>query len=268
MDLQFALANAFFELPDEEKREVVFIPGETQFGYRIPEEIHGTGIKENIELLNVHKFIPGTDYPRHAFVRQHERTISSFQKLVHDAVISKLLILFAIMLELPEDNFTAMHRFEKPSDEHLRYVSASDLLNSLQIRTPEEEWKWVKYVPGAIVCNAADLLSMMTKGYIKSSIHRVVRPPADQNHLARLGVFYFLRPTDDVRIRIRLSYSPVLGRAGLWDLEVDEKARGEDAPTCGEFVLARMKNFVPSRIMGSDEKATTRVGNLEVVNKY
>lgn len=33
----------------------------------------------------------------------------------------------------------------------------------LQIRTPDNEWKYVKHVEGGITCNAADTLSFLTK---------------------------------------------------------------------------------------------------------
>ncbi|KAG7439400.1 uncharacterized protein BT62DRAFT_913827, partial [Guyanagaster necrorhizus] len=34
---------------------------------------------------------------------------------------------------------------------------------ALQVKDPNNEWKWVKYVPGGITCNAADTLSFLTK---------------------------------------------------------------------------------------------------------
>ncbi|KAJ7069550.1 hypothetical protein C8F01DRAFT_1048276 [Mycena amicta] len=294
LDTQFALANTFFSLPQDQKEEVTFVPGESCWGYRPPGAIKGTEYKENIEMVNLHKFTEGTNYPRHAFMKHYEPLITSFQKLVHEAVISKIFILLAIMLELPENHFTDMHQFDKASDDHVRFikyrtrtVEEDKAVNeqwmaghtdfgsvtllfpqpiaALQVRTPEEEWKWVKYVPGGIVCNAADLISMMTKGYVKSAIHRVMRPPPDQAHLERLGMFFFVRPTNDVLIKP--GFSPVLQREGLWTKE-DEEFKDEDAATCGEFVLARMQNFNLSRTKDLKEKEVLKVKNWEVLNKY
>jgi isopenicillin N synthase-like dioxygenase len=56
-----------------------------------------------------------------------------------------------------------------------------------------EQWKWVKPYPGSITVNIADVLDFLTNGYLKSSVHRVRAPPADQAHLDRLGLLYFLR---------------------------------------------------------------------------
>ena len=112
----------------------------------------------------------------------------------------------------------------------------------LQVRTPDNEWKWVKPVPGGITCNAADTLSFLTKGYIKSTIHRVVRPPADQSHLHRLGLFYFVRPGDDVDMVP--APSPVLRREGLLSsLEEDENQK--EKPVKGFGKLPSTLNLPP-----------------------
>ncbi|KAJ7246813.1 hypothetical protein B0H12DRAFT_1235439 [Mycena haematopus] len=294
MDRQFALANTFFDLPEEEKNEVTFVAGVSSYGYRPPTFVRNTPHRENLEMVNLHKFTPGLDIPRHAFMKQHEEEITAFQKLTFDAVITKIFILLAIMLELPENHFTDMHKFEKESDDHLRFikyrprtVEEDKAVNNqwlaghtdfgsitllfpqpvagLQVQTPDNEWKWVKYVEGGIVCNIADLMSLMTKGYLKSAVHRVVRPPPDQAHLERLGMFFFVRPTNDVIIKP--SFSPVLKREGLWTQE-DEDCNDEDAATCGEFVLARIQKFDLSRTAQAKENEVVRVKKWEVLNKY
>nr|GAT49296.1 flavonol synthase [Mycena chlorophos] len=294
LDTQFALANTFFTLPQEEKEEITFIPGESCWGYRPPGTIKGTEFKENLEMVNMHKFTEGTNYPRHTFMKRYEPLITSFQKLVFEQVINKIFVLMAIMLELPENHFTDMHKFEKASDDHVRFIkyrtrtveedkAVSDQwmaghtdfgsvtllfpqpIAALQVRTPEDEWKWVRYVPGGIVCNAADLIALMTKNYVKSAIHRVMRPPPDQANLERMGIFFFVRPTNDVIIKP--NFSPVLQREGLWTKE-DEEFKDEDAATCGEFVIARMQNFNPSRTKEQRDKEVLKVKQWEVVNKY
>ncbi|KAF7342893.1 Flavonol synthase [Mycena sanguinolenta] len=310
MDRQFTLANTFFDLPEEQKNELNFAQGTVCDGYRPPGFVRNTPYRENLELVNLHKFTPSMTIPRHAFMKRHETEFASFQKLVFDAVITRIFILLAIVMELPENHFSDMHSFEKESDDHLRFIkyrprtmeedkavnnqwlaghtgrvqlgnSGSDThevsdfgsitllfpqpISGLQVQTAENEWKWVKYVKGGIVCNIADLMSLMTKGYLKSAVHRVVRPPPDQAHLERLGMFFFVRPTNDVIIKP--SFSPVLEREGLWTQE-DENSNDEDAVTCGEFVLARMKKFNASRTPQAKENEVVRVKKWEVLNKY
>ncbi|KAJ6604017.1 hypothetical protein B0H10DRAFT_2078098 [Mycena sp. CBHHK59/15] len=245
-------------------------------------------------VVNLHKFTPGNEIPRHTLIQQYEEEITAFQKLVWERVTKKLFILFAIILELPEDHFVNMHLFDKASDDHIRFIKYQPRtveedkvvgdqwmaghtdfgsitllfpqpIAALQVRTPENEWKWVKYVEGGIVCNAADLMSILTKGYVKSAIHRVVRPPPDQTQLERLGMFFFVRPTND--IRIAPSPSPVLKREGFWTKE-DDDVNPEEAATCGEFVVARMQNFNLSRTAQTNDNSVVRVKNIEVVNKY
>ncbi|KAJ7458516.1 hypothetical protein FB451DRAFT_1353631 [Mycena latifolia] len=294
IDRQFALANTFFRLPDAEKNEVTFVAGQSCFGYRPPGLVRNTASKENLEMLNIHKFTPDSNIPRHSFIINHEGEITAFQKLVYDSVVTKLFILFAIILELPENHFVEMHKFEEDSDDHIQFIkyrprtveedkSVGDQwmaghtdfgsitllfpqpIAALQVRTPENEWKWVKYVDGGITCNAADLMSILTKGFVKSAVHRVVRPPPDQAQLERLGVFFFVRPTNNVIIRP--SPSPVLKREGFWTTE-DDEFPAETAATCGEFIVARMKNFNLSRTPQTIDNEVVRVRNWEVLNKY
>lgn len=73
--------------------------------------------------MNLPKYTP--DYeslPRHDLVKAYESEIQPFHRLVWDNVIRKLFVLFAIILELPEDYFVERHQYEKPSEDHLRYV--------------------------------------------------------------------------------------------------------------------------------------------------
>ncbi|KAJ7479283.1 hypothetical protein FB451DRAFT_1241136 [Mycena latifolia] len=293
LDRQFALANTFFSLPTEEKNEVTLSEGMSLIGYRPPGLVHNTTHKENLEILNIHKFTAGNNIPRHSFIVKYEEEITAFQKLVYESVIKKLFVLFAVILELPENHFVDMHKFEKESDDHVRFIKyrprtaeedkavdnqwftghtdfgSITLLfpqpvSGLQVRTPENEWKWVKYVEGGITCNAADLLSLFTKGFVKSAVHRVVRPPPDQAHLERLGIF-FVRPSNDVIIKA--SSSPVLKREGFWTKEDDDLST-ENAPTCAEFVAARTRKFNITRSAQSNDNEVVRVRNLEVLNKY
>ena len=64
---------------------------------------------------------------------------------------------------------------------------------ALQILDTKGQWKWVKPQDGTITINTCDSLTALTGGLIKSSVHRVHTPPADQAHVDRLGVIYFAR---------------------------------------------------------------------------
>ena len=97
------------------------------------------------------------------------------------------------------------------------------------------EWKWVRPRDGSITVNVADALQFLTNGFLRSSIHRVVAPPADQTGVDRLGVLYFVRPEDS--LELRPVESPVLERLGY----KPEEGTGTEGITAGEWVKARVR---------------------------
>ncbi|KAF5498733.1 Aldehyde dehydrogenase [Colletotrichum fructicola] len=190
---QFSIGNTFFKEPLDEKRRFPcnFAEGE-YFGYRENERwIGDTGVKENIEMLNIHKDIPAWgQVGRHRVVDENWDEIRNFHRDVWE-VARKLFVLIAIILELPENYLADAHAYDQVSDDHLRYMvynvrtdeewdkaqayskgghtdfGSLTLLFSqhvagLQIRTPEGDWKYVKPVEGGITCNAADTLTFLT----------------------------------------------------------------------------------------------------------
>lgn len=148
---------------------------------------------------------------------------SPLQQKVHSEVATKLLRLFAILLELPdEDQLARDHVYDVRGEDHLRYMHyaarppadnhrVADLyvpghtdlgsltllfrqpVAALQVLAADGAWKWVKPQDATITVNTADALTALTGGYIKSSVHRVHAPPPDQAHVDRLGVIYFAR---------------------------------------------------------------------------
>ena len=57
-------------------------------------------------------------------------------------------------------------------------------------------------------------MDMLTGGFYKPTIHRVVQPPVDQRGYPRLGAYYFGMANDDVRL-VPFAESPVLQRVGI-----------------------------------------------------
>ena len=114
----------------------------------------------------------------------------------------------------PSENLACQNLYSKG---HTDFGSLTLLFRqpvaALQVRMPDESWKWVKPFPGSITVNIADVLQFWTGGYLKSSIHRVVVPPEDQMDQDRLGLLYFLRPAYD--LDLKTVESPLLERLGL-----------------------------------------------------
>ncbi|KAL1892011.1 hypothetical protein Sste5346_007355 [Sporothrix stenoceras] len=294
---QFSIGNTFFKEPLEEKRRFPcnFADGE-YFGYRENSRwIGDTGVKENIEMLNIPKAIPEWDHiGRHALVQAHYDEIAKFHRDVWEKVVRKLFILIAIVLELPDENYLAdAHDYDRVSDDHLRYMiynvrtqeewdraqayskgghtdfGSLTLLFSqhvagLQIRTPEGDWKYVRPVDGGITCNAADTLTFLTKGFIKSTIHRVVTPPKDQIEIPRLGLLYFSRPGDHTPMKP--VPSPLLERLGL--LTEEDKADTSEVVSGTEYVRARVKDVHHKTVLEKRAGTDFVFKGLKVANHY
>ncbi|KAL1873257.1 hypothetical protein Daus18300_004077 [Diaporthe australafricana] len=234
VDRQFAIGKAVFDLPTEEKLlyradlENGGYNGYKPLGLR---EIK-PGIFDNTEIFNIPKFIPAFERRQPEVINASRAEIEHFARHIHHSIVHKLLVLFAIVLELSDENyFSNSHRYDEKSDCHLRYMK-------YHRRSSEEnealDNKWVRPHPGTITVNVADALEMLTNGFLKSSIHRVVVPPPDQRGADRLGVLYFVRPEDDLELRpVR---SPVLERLG-YD-KVQEDVVGV---TAGAWVKARVR---------------------------
>jgi len=240
---------------------------------------------DNTEIYNIPKFIREFDQPHPGIVQVHRDEIEHFARYIHDEIVQKLLVLFAIILDLPPDYFLQSHRYEDRSDCHLRYMKyhrRSDQENqelenvwikghtdfgsltllfrqpvaSLQVLTPEGGWKYVKPYPASITVNLADTLDFLTNGYLRSSIHRVVAPPPDQRQYDRYGVLYFVRARDDLEL-VPVK-STVLQRLG-YDQVTDNAAVGV---TAGEWVKARVKTNA-TKTPGKENPEQTIVGNLK-----
>jgi isopenicillin N synthase-like dioxygenase len=267
VDEQFAIGKEFFELPIDEKLKYrADLENGGYNGYK-PMGIRQLkpGIFDNTEIYNVPKFTSTYERQHPTVIKDQWAAIEKFGRHVHEEVVGKLLVLIAIILELPEDYFLKQHRYEEKSDCHLRYMKyhsrPADVnaqlgdvwvkghtdfgsltllfrqpVAALQVRTPSEEWKYVKPYPSSITVNIADSLSFLTNGFLKSSIHRVVAPPPDQAHLDRLGVLYFVRPED--ALELKPVDSPVMKRLGY------TKAGEGEGMTAGEWVKARVKTNV------------------------
>lgn len=128
----------------------------------------------------------------------------------------------------------------------------------LQIKTSTGEWRYVPPVDDGIVCNVGDTLDFWSAGYLKSTTHRVVRPPEDQAHLFRQGLFYFVRPGDEVDIKP--APSPLLRRLGL----IKETSE-EEAPVTGlQYVRERVKDYHNHNDYADMKGKKFKVGNLEI----
>lgn len=126
VDTQFAIGKSLLLLSNEEKApyraalEAGDYNGWKPAGTRdlIP------GVKDNFEIYNIPKFIPEhASRPQPDIVKAHWSTIEKFSRHIHDHIVKKLLVIFAIALKLDDENwFVNKHRYESSSGDHLRYM--------------------------------------------------------------------------------------------------------------------------------------------------
>lgn len=190
---------------------------------------------DNVQVYNLPKFDGYHQRAQPPVLQNHIKEIENFSRKCHSEVVKKLLRLFAIILELPdEDQLVKDHEYDVKGEDHLRYMhyaARSPELNAqvgelyspghtdlgsitllfrqpvaaLQILNSEQQWKWVKPQDETITINICDALQALTGNFLKSSIHRVHTPPDDQAHIDRLGVLFFARYVGPAEIVSRSS---------------------------------------------------------------
>jgi isopenicillin N synthase-like dioxygenase len=101
-------------------------------------------------------------------------------------------------------------------------------------------------------------------GFIKSTVHRVVTPPKDQIDIARLGLLYFVRPSDSTIMKP--VPSPLLDRLGL--LTDEDKDPNAVAPTGTEYVRARVKDVHHKTVLTHRKNTQFEFKGLKVENHY
>lgn len=262
---QYAIAQAFFELPLEEKEKYACNTAEGDFrGYK-GQSKGALAARDNDERYNIPKFTPEHERPHPQLILQHYEEIKDFSLVwsslsslssvssinanyiceyqhIHNKILLPLLRLFAYVLEIDEEYLAQVHRYEEKGLEYLRYMQYyprsveedAKLGNlwakghtdyntltflfyqpvaGLQVQQQNNTWKYVKSEPGSIIVNIADALEYLSGGFLKSTVHRVVRPPPDQADKPRLGLIYFARP--EAAVKMKPVRSPLLERLGF-----------------------------------------------------
>lgn len=195
IDTQFSLANSVLGQTDEQKQPFRAALEEGDYNGWKPAGTRDLlpGIKDNFEIYNIPKFIPEhADRPHPEVVKKHWSTIKNFSTHIHEHIVQKLLVIFALALELEDEEwFVKKHRYGKSSGDHLRYMKYyarsveenkklgdvwlkghSDMgsltllfrqpVAALQVLSKDGQWKWVKPQIDALTVNIADALQFLT----------------------------------------------------------------------------------------------------------
>ena len=135
-------------------------------------------------------------------------------------------------LKLESGAFTSLHRLTDPSSDflrivrypgsnhetkdHLSFPAHKDAisiallftwLGGLQIpkrnarmisenQVVEDDWRWVKPIPGTAIVNLGDAMEIFTNKVLKSGLHRVIKAPGIQAPFDKYSVLIAARPND------------------------------------------------------------------------
>ncbi|KAH8077494.1 Clavaminate synthase-like protein [Cristinia sonorae] len=254
-------------------------------GYKPRQYWHvDNGVRDQIEHYNMNKDLHRKGHPN--ALQPYLPELEEFIKYNHFNILHPLLRLLALGMNIDEETFIPLHNFDRVGETFLRFMKYhprseddeaktknvwlkghtdfgtvsilwSQPVVALQILCPDEKWRYVNYIPNALVINAGDALEFLTGGFYRATIHRVVQPPESQRGYPRLGVFYFGMPDDDVKL------SP-LPDAPEW---VDRRFKNEEAPTMGDYRKGRIIAYGNSETKKVDGKETVEVqmiGNVLV----
>lgn len=75
-----------------------------------------------------------------------------------------------------------------------------------------------QHLPHALIVNFGEAFELLTGGLFKATIHRVCKPPQDQEKERRIGIIFFSRPASEYPLKPVAS--PLLKRLGM-DQPVD-----------------------------------------------
>ncbi|KAE8309942.1 hypothetical protein BDV41DRAFT_567004 [Aspergillus transmontanensis] len=286
IDRQFALGREFYALPLEEKlryHSASDLEKGEYNGYRpAGHRALGNGVKDNVQVYNIPKFDGYHQRQQPPILGDHLEEIEAFSRKCHTEVIEKLLRLFAILLELPdEDQLAKDHQYDVKGEDHLRYMHYAargaeenkivgvtllfrQPVAALQILNSQGQWKWVRPQDGTITVNTCDALTALTGGLIKSSIHRVHVPPADQAHVDRLGVLYFARPNNHV-VLDPIQNSPLLNRLGLTQNVFTELGQHLTTEQWVKVRQTQQQRRTRDAKISEDGKYTYRPKDLEII---
>ncbi|MCX6018260.1 MAG: isopenicillin N synthase family oxygenase [Chloroflexi bacterium] len=232
IDEMLTLSRRFFDLPEEEKLKVEMINSPHFRGYtRVGMEITRgqRDWREQIDIGAEREALPRTpDLPAYkrlqgpnqwpATLPELRDTVLRYQEAVID-LSKRLLQAFALALGQPENAFESIytpepHRLMKivrypgrdvteseqgvgaHKDSGFLTVLLQDVQSGLEV---EYEGNWISAPPirGTFIVNIGEVLEMVSDGYLRATMHRVVTPPAGTD---RLSVPFFFAARLDATV--------------------------------------------------------------------
>lgn len=220
----YASVQEFFKQEDKLKQQYEFPQLSGQRGYigKNKETAKGYKKPDLKEFYHVGQPNPREDMPANVFPKEipafEEYTLETFKTFENTG--RKLLEAIALYLGLEQDYFEAkvyqgdsilraLHYFPIENPEMLeegavRAAAHGDInlitllmgasADGLQVLRADGKWIAVTALPDQIIINVGDMLDRLTNHKLKSTIHRVVNPPADKLKTSRFSIPFFMHP--------------------------------------------------------------------------
>lgn len=259
----YALAAAFFELPEESKRryEDLTLNGQrgfTSFGREHAKDHPAPDLKE---FWHVGRHLPAGHpldgaYPRNLWPEELPEFRTVFQELYRQLDQCALRLLEAVSLYIGEaghvvrdtarDGNTILRIIHYPpipgsvepasmraaphEDINLITLLCEATTGGLELLRRDGTWLPIRALPGQIIVDAGDMLQNLTNGLLKSTTHRVVNPGNSRER--RFSMPFFVHPRSEV------SLSPLPGCI--------ERTGGEKRfadITAGEYLEQRLREI-------------------------
>ena len=228
--------------------------------------VDSEGTKDRFESYALAKdhLVGLKDVPCPSIIDENISTLRSYTELAH-SVMTTLLDRLDAPLDLPSSTLAKLHPIMSPSGTQLRLlryppqpvhdrrislVPHTDFgsitmlfskLGGLQVLPPQANatWSYVRPIPGHAIVNIGDTMVKLTRGLLRSNIHRVTYAPGAQAEHPRYSLAYLARPEDKTIMR-GLGKSSVVPRfaEGLAAPEEEEEEE-EEAVTIGEWIVRR-----------------------------
>lgn len=286
----FDMGMATLELPLEEKMQYEQGDSGASFGYKHAGAwaIDANGTLDAVEFLNVAKD-DILAWPEHVH-RTYPSTVNAYMtstlKPYAEKSLEISLTIFSVLekrLGLPSGALIQRHSLKEASGSEARCIRSpprpeappdksslgihSDFgslailhnrLGGLQVLPPgSDEWKYVKPVPGLVVCNLGDAMALWSGGLLRSNLHRVVNPPKAQASHVRWSLGFFTRPNNDCILAPLVEDSEVIAEA------VNQTPFGKDNPnlapqTAGDWYNRRIKNMRKNNRKGPETWRASR----------
>ncbi|KAL5536855.1 hypothetical protein ACEPAF_678 [Sanghuangporus sanghuang] len=266
-------------LPLDEKMQFEQGDNGQSFGYKAAgsNAIDEKGNLDTAESINISKD-DALAYPK-VVHRTYPSTVnnrmdSTLKPFVHKSVEvnNTILSIFEEKLRLPAGTLLTLHSLDKPSSSEARCIkspprrvhpAASEekikvslrahtdfgsltflhiRLGGLQVLPPgNTEWRYIRPLPGFVICNVGDTLTLLSGGILRSNLHRVVPAPGAQAAYTRWPLVFFTRPGNDVYLRPLTDESQVVRTAVARMNEEVRKTYHPDA-TAREWFARRIMN--------------------------